>query len=728
MAASYTLTNLINREQAIQRRIDGIPNRPTTLAADDFHRDRSWRTLPERLADLCTALDRLTDEDLAYHFSKDSHEARRIALTAAVMASAPSGFLRSFQSLFRAMLDEQVQDEPSAIDHLRQLGWLRPQTGLVRQPFLEAIHYAILAKTKETIAGDYETKGLDQRVQAWRAERVGPWVERLLPGEDWSSILERATYECYCLVRMDEIFDMVADYPDSHVAVEELREVLAITKMHSDIGDRLRESLVRRLNHPGANTAQIIDVYIATIKVLSVIDPSDRLLGVVAEPVRSYLRGRNDTVRCIITSLTDAEVGGDLYEELRRMDAKPLENVTTDSDDEEECPDFNWQPPPSINKPQGAALEGRRDGASDILAMLVSIYGSKELFVNEYRLMLADKLLANLDYNTDKEVHTLELLKLRFGEMSMRNCEVMIKDMDDSKRTNTNIHSTLQVRRETTSGAKGKPVTDVAMISSVFWPPLHSDPLKHHPRIQAELDEFSAEYARLKNPRKLIWLDQLGAVELELDVVEDGPDGQPIVHTKEFTCTPLLASIMTHFEDKFQWHLDELSNETGIPEHVLQKKIAFWVNNRVLKLASHRPGSHSSPLYELATVSHLQEAERGCDSLMDEDGHDGKAVSVSAQEKEEMEVYESYIVGMLTVRILMAQTPMTICQSTHPPSLQNLQQLPLDRIHNMLKMFVTGSEIKYNKTPQQLSAFLQHLCKQEKLECGPDGMYKLFKR
>jgi hypothetical protein len=39
-------------------------------------------------------------------------------------------------------------------------------------------------------------------------------------------------------------------------------------------------------------------------------------------------------------------------------------------------------------------------------------------------------------------------------------------------------------------------------------------------------------------------------------------------------------------------------------------------------------------------------------------------------------------------------------------------------------MFVTGSDVKYNKTPQQLSLFLQHLCKQEKLECGPDGMVR----
>ena len=44
----------------------------------------------------------------------------------------------------------------------------------------------------------------------------------------------------------------------------------------------LRESVRRRLLHPGANTHQIIDVYIATIKVLRILDPKVRFMRVVA--------------------------------------------------------------------------------------------------------------------------------------------------------------------------------------------------------------------------------------------------------------------------------------------------------------------------------------------------------------------------------------------------------------------------------------------------------------
>lgn len=52
---------------------------------------------------------------------------------------------------------------------------------------------------------------------------------------------------------------------------------------------------------------------------------------------------------------------------------------------------------------------------------------------------------------------------------------------------------------------------------------------------------------------------------------------------------------------------------------------------------------------------------------------------------------ESLVVGMLT----------------------NFPSLPLDRIHNMLKMFV--SEPPYDKTADQLEGFLTHLVAEEKL-------------
>lgn len=73
--------------------------------------------------------------------------------------------------------------------------------------------------------------------------------------------------------------------------------------------------------------------------------------------------------------------------------------------------------------------------------MLVNIYGSKSLFVKEYRKLLSDRLLLNLHFDTEEEIRNLEFLKIRFGENELHNCEVMLKDVADSKRINTNLQT-----------------------------------------------------------------------------------------------------------------------------------------------------------------------------------------------------------------------------------------------------------------------------------------------
>lgn len=69
---------------------------------------------------------------------------------------------------------------------------------------------------------------------------------------------------------------------------------------------------------------------------------------------------------------------------------------------------FSWEPDPVEADP----LKGSRNRRKvDILGMIVGIIGSKDQLVNEYRVMLAEKLLNKSDYDIDSEIRTLELLK-----------------------------------------------------------------------------------------------------------------------------------------------------------------------------------------------------------------------------------------------------------------------------------------------------------------------------
>lgn len=142
-------------------------------------------------------------------------------------------------------------------------------------------------------------------------------------------------------------------------------------------------------------------------------------------------------------------------------------------------------------------------------------------------MMLADKLLQNLDYDTDRDVQTLELLKLRFGEDSLQQCEIMVRDIEDSKRINLNIRSTLekqQQQQEQEGAASGlvsenkaspllQPI-DATIVSQQFWPPFQGDDFALHPRVSGDIERYKKAYEVLRNPRSLAWNPSLGSVQV----------------------------------------------------------------------------------------------------------------------------------------------------------------------------------------------------------------------
>ena len=63
----------------------------------------------------------------------------------------------------------------------------------------------------------------------------------------------------------------------------------------------------------------------------------------------------------------------------------------------------------------------------------------------------------------------------------------------------------------------------------------------------------------------------VGRAEIEVDGV-----------TKEFDVTPGLAAIVCHFQERESWPLGALAETCGVPEAVLQKRIAYWVSQGVV--------------------------------------------------------------------------------------------------------------------------------------------------
>ncbi|XP_043725426.1 anaphase-promoting complex subunit 2 isoform X2 [Telopea speciosissima] len=371
----------------------------------------------------------------------------------------------------------------------------------------------------------------------------------------WQLRLEYFAYETLQDLRIAKLFEIIVDYPDSSPAIEDLKQCLEYTGQHSKLVDSFISALRYRLLTAGASTNDILHQYVSTIKALRTIDPTGVFLEAVGEPIREYLRGRKDTTKCIVTMLTDGtggnpngsgNTGDSLLEELNR-DEENQENAGCDddfnTDDKQswtnsEC----WEPDPVEADP----LKGSRNRRKiDMLGMIVGIIGSKDQLVNEYRVMLAEKLLNKTDYDVDSEIRTLELLKIHFGESSMQRCEIMLNDVIDSKRTNTNIKATTkqpsQRGVEQVETGVSLDLLDATIISSNFWPPIQEESLN----IPGPLDQLLSDYARrfneIKTPRKLLWKKNLGTVKLALQFDD---------RVVQFTVTPIQAAIIMQFQEQ----------------------------------------------------------------------------------------------------------------------------------------------------------------------------------
>lgn len=138
----------------------------------------------------------------------------------------------------------------------------------------------------------------------------------------------------------EHLFSFLSADIRSSPAIDDLKLCLEYTGQHSKLVESFISALRYRLLTAGASTNDILHQYVSTIKALRTIDPAGVFLEAVGEPIRDYLRGRRDTIKCIVTMLTDGTGGnssasgnpGDsLLEELNR-DEEIQENTGIDDD------------------------------------------------------------------------------------------------------------------------------------------------------------------------------------------------------------------------------------------------------------------------------------------------------------------------------------------------------------------------------------------------------------
>jgi anaphase-promoting complex subunit 2 len=407
---------------------------------------------------------------------------------------------------------------------------------LIGQALTNLIYNYIQLHIQKICKDSFDTSHLEA-LEKWLQSVVISWLKKIYVYDsttkpeclidEFDQKLISYLYNTYTKIRIDQLFNIIIEYPDSLPALEDLRLCLPKTDLKPHLTKTLQKAMETRLLHPGVSTSDVLTAYVATIRSLRILDPCGLLLETITQPVHQYLRSREDTIRCVVSSLTE-EGPNDLAEELVRGEAVQLDENTPVDDGVEDWE--TWTPDPvDVITSKSSGLPR----TSDIISMLVNVYGSKELFVNEYRTLLADRLLSQYSCDTEKEIRYLELLKLRFGDSQLHYCEVMLKDIADSKRINQHIKQDLNYSED-----------DIPMsamiVSAQFWPPFKDEKLELHRKLVKQMENYTSAFETLKGSRTLCWKNHLGIVDLEIELAD---------RTLNLSVSPVHATILMHFQD-----------------------------------------------------------------------------------------------------------------------------------------------------------------------------------
>ncbi|CAI4216731.1 unnamed protein product [Parascedosporium putredinis] len=367
-------------------------------------------------------------------------------------------------------------------------------------------------------------------------------------------------------LRTRELYDIVLSWPNSMDGLEDLRVTITTPQRRLQLTDTFSDALQRRLLHPGCSTLKILQVYISMIRTFHALDHSKVLLDRVVHSLQLYLCQRTDAIRIVVTGLLS-----DPGKESEELAEGKLEELDWD--------DMEWLP-----VPVDAAVNYKRPKSEDVVGTLIGALGAPDIFIKEFQRIMAESLLSQ-EPPFSQEIAVLHLLKKRFGESALQNCDVMLKDIGDSRRVDAAI------AKSTTAGPAGPgealylPDYHAKILSRLFWPTL---PREHFlvPRPVTEAQKrYAAEFEGLKSLRKLTWIDNMGTATVELELQD---------RQVQVDCKTYQAAVIYAFGDEgtggsgssspARKTVEDLEEQLQMDSDLIEESLAFWMDKRVLRV------------------------------------------------------------------------------------------------------------------------------------------------
>jgi len=355
-------------------------------------------------------------------------------------------------------------------------------------------------------------------------------------------------------------------------------------------------------------------------------------------------------------------------------------------------------------EPVDAGPEYRKSKSADIVASLLSLY-DREDFITELKSILGEHFLAATTSGFEKEIRLLELFKLRLGDDKLQACEVMLRDVLESKRIDASIRATtrnpfdiVNNRAPPREEVDGEPPLHAQILSSFFWPPLRDDEFVPPPAVRAAQERYAAGFERVKDMRKLRWLQALGRATVELRLAD---------RTVVEEVATWQAAVVDAFgeengegegEGEVRRSVAQLEEALEMEEELVRNALAFWVGKSVLRETG--PGSDVFEVLERLPSSSSGAAAAAAASSASAAANVAAAVVKGVKSQQDvldqnMALYRQFVLGMLT----------------------NQGAMPAPRILMMLKMAVPGG---FGGGVEELRGLLGGMAEEGILQGGGD--------
>ncbi|RFU76199.1 anaphase-promoting complex subunit 2 [Trichoderma arundinaceum] len=503
-------------------------------------------------------------------------------------------------------------------------------------------------------------------------------------------------------LRMHELFDIVLHWPDSKGGLDDLASSVTTPQRRLQLTDAFSATLQARLLHPGRSTLDILQTYISMIRTFHALDHSKVLLDRVVPALKLCLWNRDDAIRIVVTGLlANTNTANSDENKGKLVELAVILNETSQQQqsraDEE---DLGWNDMTWVPDPVDAGVNYKRPKNEDIIGTLISALGLQDVFIKEFQVIVAERLLSK-QTSFQQEIKVLGLLKKRFGEAALQNCDVMIRDIVDSKRVDTVLRRNLRNdgALEATSLSYHSKI-----LSRLFWPSLPKDPFTVPLPVAEVQKKYETGFEQLKSSRKLNWLDHLGSATVRLDLDD---------RTVELDCKTYEAAVIYEFHDdgdesgtsgSVQRTFNELWEKLMIDEDLLESALKFWVAQRVLRDVGNKTYVVLETLDSEKNGEDVAEGEAATgDEMENEQPSPKKSRGMDAKEREQRTIYWQFIVGMLT---------------------NSSPAMPLGQIAMMMKMLIADGCPWSN---EELQEFLGEKITEGELELV-GGKYRLPKK